>query len=240
MDVKLRVASKTIIVNGRKTKRKNQQSEEGKQKGGNQPYRVHIRKGTIAPDELRVTLRYTQRVPLASVVGVPASQLFTGNGPFDPDNTGTGLQPEGYDEWSTLYSRQRTVGSRCRLKGINTTQTLAFEELVLCPVPTTISVITDINNLKAAKYAQTVLVATNTKAEEINIDMDTAKLMGLPKIGPEVEENYQSLVTANPSRLWLWQIAMQPVDQTSTTTLVVYVEVDYDIVFFSRRALALS
>lgn len=177
---------------------------------------------------------------MASVAGIPASYLFTGNAPFDPDSTGTGLQPEGYDEWSTLYQRQRTLGSRCRLKGISTTQTLAFNELVLCPLPFTISVITDINNLKSAKYAKTVLVATNTSEKEINTDIETGKVWGVPEIGVEVEANYSSLTTASPTNTWYWQIAAQPVDQTSTTTLIVYVEIDYDIVFYARKALALS
>jgi hypothetical protein len=166
--------------------------------------------------------------------------LFVGNGPFDPNSTGAGLQPEGYDEWSTLYDRQRTVGSRCTIRGITTSQTLAFEELVLAPVPTTISVITEINNLKSAKYAKTALCTTNTQPPTISSQMDSAPIYGKPQMAVDTEENFSSAIGALPGIVWYWQIAMQPVDQSSSVSLIVYAEVDYDIIFFKRKALAMS
>jgi hypothetical protein len=179
-------------------------------------------------------------VVVTSAAGVPASYLFTGNAPYDPNSTGTGLQPEGYDEWSTLFVRQRTIGSSCKIRGITTSQTLAFEELVMAPVPQTISVITDINNLKSAKYSKTVLCTTNTQPPTISERMHTAQIYGKPEVAVDTEENFSSAVGAAPGILWYWQIAMQPVDQSSTVSLIVYVEIDYDIVFYMRKALALS
>lgn len=204
------------------------------------PYRLTIRPGFIVPDELRVKLRYTERITMASAAGIPASYLYVGNGPFDPNSTGAGLQPEGFDEWSTLYSKQRTIGSRMKIRGITTSSTLSFEELVLAPLVNTISVITDINNLKSAKYAKTAIVATNVAPPTITSTASTAQTVGISEEAVEADIAYASNTTALPNLPWYWQIAMQPVDQTSSVTLIVYVEIDYDMVFYTRKALALS
>ena len=66
-------------------------------------------------------LRYTQTVTFAPDGG--AGEFFKwhvwrANGLFDPDQTGVGGQPKGYDDLAAIYARNIVIGARCRMEYI--------------------------------------------------------------------------------------------------------------------------
>lgn len=65
-----------------------------------------------------VRLRYTTPLLINPAVGLAVFHFFRANGPFDPDLTGVGHQPRGYDQWAQFYQRATVLGSRIRV--INT------------------------------------------------------------------------------------------------------------------------
>lgn len=58
-------------------------------------------------------LRYVARITLNASASAIATHFFSCNSLFDPDRTGTGHQPMGYDEWATYYSHYTVIGSKC-------------------------------------------------------------------------------------------------------------------------------
>lgn len=68
------------------------------------------------PKKKTVKLRYCQEITLNSAITGFDSHLFRANSAFDPDYTGTGHQPKGFDEWSTVYSHYTVMGSRMEVK----------------------------------------------------------------------------------------------------------------------------
>ncbi len=65
------------------------------------------RPSRLLPPKMRARLRYSGSSVTATAVDVPITGLYTysfrGNGVFDPDKTGTGHQPRGYDQYAALY-----------------------------------------------------------------------------------------------------------------------------------------
>jgi len=110
---------------------------------------------------------------------------------------------------------------------------------VLAPVPQTVSIITDLDNLKSTKYAINQTVQTNTRTV-LNHKASTAQIFGRPEAAIEADDTYSALTSANPVNTWIWQMAQVSLDQTTSNTCFVQVQIDYDIVFFNRKALALS
>ncbi len=56
------------------------------------------------PVQRRVTLPYVQRFAISVVSGAVNFQQFRVNSAYDPDYTGTGHQPLGFDQWAQFYN----------------------------------------------------------------------------------------------------------------------------------------
>lgn len=69
-------------------------------------------KGQPFPDRYRFNLRYVQYHQLDPASTTFAKQTFFVNSLYDPDYTGTGHQPMGYDQLTPLYNRYVVTGAK--------------------------------------------------------------------------------------------------------------------------------
>lgn len=73
------------------------------------------------PQIKRARLRYTTTIDLDPSVSTPfVRYTFRANDLYDPDATGTGQQPMGYDQLAAFYPTWAVVGSRIRVKMYST------------------------------------------------------------------------------------------------------------------------
>jgi len=196
----------------------------------------------MIPDELRVSLKYSQQMVITETTGTATSYVFRGNGPFDPDLTGTGSQPAGYDQWSAFYYQQRTLGSRIKVRMISLSQSLTFFRYCVGPVGGTVTYnnASGIDNMAVGKFVQTREVITNTKPQSVNMEKSTAVMYGKSLNAVEDDDQFASVVGAVPNNQWTWQIMMDSLDLTNTASVTVIVEIEYDVVFFVKVILGLS
>lgn len=67
------------------------------------------------PQTQMVKLRYVQEIKLDPLLSATIAQhSFRATSLFDPDASGVGHQPMGFDEWSLLYRKYLVVGARCK------------------------------------------------------------------------------------------------------------------------------
>lgn len=78
-----------------------------------------------------VSLKYTDIFFVTVTTATAASQIFNLNSLFDPDRTGTGHQPYGFDQLAALYNRYRVL--KCRWK-IEFAAATASYNIVVVPV----------------------------------------------------------------------------------------------------------
>lgn len=70
-------------------------------------------RNSFMPEEIRVKLVYNQTdTDLSLGVGSTTQQLFRLSNPTDPDLSGTGHQPMGYDELTALYSKCHVTAAK--------------------------------------------------------------------------------------------------------------------------------
>lgn len=71
------------------------------------------------PKNKLVKMRYvTESVIQCS--GLSSSHTFAANGLYDPDITGIGHQPKGFDQWMAVYNHFNVLGSKISVKLANT------------------------------------------------------------------------------------------------------------------------
>ncbi len=65
-------------------------------------------------------LRYQEGVAFTGSVGAVNAYVFSANGCYDPNITGTGHQPMGFDQMMTIYDHYTVLNAFCRLQVWNT------------------------------------------------------------------------------------------------------------------------
>lgn len=70
-----------------------------------------------SPPKARMTLRYwTDKFDVTgAAAGIAGSHVFSANGCYDPDITGTGHQPIGFDQYMAIYDHYTVIGAKMKL-----------------------------------------------------------------------------------------------------------------------------
>lgn len=63
------------------------------------------------PYKAHAIMRYSESFTLTPSTGVPAHHLWRANGIFDPNQTGTGHQPYGHDQYAAIYNHYQILES---------------------------------------------------------------------------------------------------------------------------------
>lgn len=105
--------------------RKRRRSSKSRSRKG-RPYKrkFYRRKNFIVqnpiPNSRLVRFRYCPAgISIDPAVGLAATYVFRCNSLYDPDYTGVGHQPMGYDEMTTLYSRSTVISSKIQVTFIS-------------------------------------------------------------------------------------------------------------------------
>lgn len=200
----------------------------------------------LAPAVMRVVLSYTEQVTLTSTIGAYAAYLFKGNGLFDPNQTGTGHQPVGFDQWAPgIYRRYRVMASTISVSLLGNITTNPQGLVRLAVSPNLLSAgYTDFDAQAAQPYCWHRLINTpfgvGTPSNRIVKSMETSLLNGVPGRAVLEEENYSALYSADPADTWYWVIGSQSADQATTTALLLDVQVQYVVDFYDRNIITVS
>ncbi len=99
----------------RVTKKRKYPKEDQKDQVADVGYRIFGNvKNSPLPTSFKCTMIYASTFPLnVGAGGVPAVRVFSANGLFDPDITGVGHQPRGFDQLMALYDHYTVIGSKC-------------------------------------------------------------------------------------------------------------------------------
>jgi hypothetical protein len=184
----------------------------------------------------KVTLRYAQvRIP----TGAANSWALRGNGMYDPDVTGAGAQPSGFDQYMAIYKNYRVIGSRCIATYIPGSSAFGSGVAMLTVrwddnEGTVASTVADLLGQRNSVSAYTTGVGATVAIASAHCLTKTAT-----RLSPN-EIDLSGTVTSDPAIQWHWHVNVNSVDEASTASGRLHIVIEYDVEFFGMRGLLLS
>ena len=171
--------------------------------------------------------------------GFPVHQVYTMNGLYDPDITGTGHQPIGFDQLMPLYDHYCVIGSRARITFHNRDASNAV--LVACHLQDNTNLATDVNQLienGMCKWQMLGNKGAGTSVRNMVITCSPTKFFGNKVLQ---DEKYRGDISNNPADQVYLHITAQTEDAGTDSFVVSYtVEIEYIAILTEPKQLLAS
>lgn len=187
------------------------------------------------PKMLKQTLRYFEGPSIAITAGVGGRYQFSCNGLYDPNVTGTGHQPMGFDQMAALYNHYTVVSSRFKLTPCMDNGTA----LVVCAWidddTTTSASITENAERPSAKLMYTNPSNGWATVPSLYLSWSAKEAFGS---GTLSDPSMQGSSSANPTEQQYFTFtAFDPLSGTDATNFFM-VELEYDVIWDELTTLA--
>jgi hypothetical protein len=145
----------------------------------------------------------------------------------------TGHQPMGFDQLAAFYNKYRVTKSAIKVELQRTTDAFEYTVTPSLNVSSPGTVGTAMEN----PFNVYSSVASSVFTSSIETTISTRKLWG---VGNLTQDNFASLVSADPVNLWYWIINARTFDNATAITVRFNYLVVYTVEFFDRQPLAQS
>jgi hypothetical protein len=186
---------------------------------------------------------YDYGLTRSGTAGAVSNYFFIANGLFDPNITGGGHQPMGFDQMMLLYNQYTVVASKMSLTIYNTTASVAVRAGVyLSPDASSITDPSRLieNGLITTKVIPAINVAGYIK--EFQLDCDVVKFFGRAKNVRELLDDGLLAGTSavNPTEGVYYAVtAWDPFGASNYSTFFDVI-IEYDAIFWEPRKLTVS
>lgn len=204
---------------------KRQPKSKRRPQKGNPPSYSGFGKQTF-PKHLCNTLTYVEQQPLTLTTGF-GKYIFSANGLFDPNITGTGHQPLYFDQLTALYNHYTVVRSRIQVNVVGQT---AFTSPYFISLYVDDDTTTATDALLASeRVGSSFSAATPAVApfDVLNASWDARKFFGP---NPQDQAELRGTSSANPTEQSYFVI--QAYDPSgSSSTLQMFVRIHFDVIW---------
>jgi hypothetical protein len=175
--------------------------------------------------------------------------VFRGTSLFDPDLTGTGAQPTGFDEWAAFYNRYVVTHSKIRIDVIEVASDSDANsetvEVAIVPTPENgAPPFSDPQEAGEQQYGKFALLYPQTNGNpalaRMTHSMSNSKIHGVSANTIVTESDFSALVNSNPNKNLYWNLYFQTADESSSHSYVVYVTLEFEAEFYDKGLMAPS
>lgn len=195
------------------------------------------RRKTRIPRSGMLGFKHTHRLKYATRVvidpNITASHhVFSANGLYDPDITGTGHQPLGFDQLMTFYDHYQVIGAKITVDFISTNQTGADVSTYICGVDlrdsTTVN--TDPDSLMEQGTASYRVCTTSNANQKVRVrkGFSQRKFFTNVKVG---NRTYQGTSLAQPGEQAYFHVFVAPIGAINSAAMTAVITIDYLAVF---------
>jgi len=178
---------------------------------------------------------------LTGTAGAVNTYVYTANGLYDPDISGTGHQPLGFDQMMLFYEQATVVRSRIKVTFCNTLSTFfARAALYVSPDGAAMTVANEIIENGLVKTCMLGFGNGASSVKELSLELDIGKYFG--RKGGDIvnDDNLQSTAAANPVEQVYYNLAIWAATSASTVVIGYDTIIEYDVVYHEPRKVASS
>jgi len=188
-----------------------------------------------------VPQRFITKMKYAETIQTDAAgrYVFNLNSLFDPNRTGIGHQPYGYDTLATLYNRYRVIACGYRLSPLAAPGTGGTAFQVAAMPANEVLAITSLSEMKENPRAKYVLQTAGGNSVVLKGKTYIPSLVGRTKAQYMADDRYQATTGANPSELAILNVMTSSTGDAISSTIV-QVLLEYTVEFFDIKHLAQS
>lgn len=183
------------------------------------------------PQTLITKFQYTTNIPYSSYP-TPQIYVFRGNGPYDPDASGTGTQPIGFDAMTTFYGYYEVYASKIEVTLIN--EMTSSLTMAIVPAITTTDAV-DFLTTKAMPLGKTIICGPKGSGSENKTLINYCRTFDVFGLKAGTDTDIGAAMTSNPTRQWYWPVVLESADQSSTITCNVLVVITYYVILSNRK-----
>lgn len=189
------------------------------------------------PREMKIRMSYFESISFTGTASVANDRIFNLNSIFDPYRSGTGHQPQGYDQWSNFYGRYRVDACKVTVSFSGSTSGSGV-------------VITILGNNEGATIADTSVAAETplsiTKSYSnggptivLSKHFNLPILTGVTPSVYKADDRYQAIISSNPSEILCLHVVTSDVN-LAAVPMSYTVDMVFDVTLFDPYQLPLS
>jgi len=179
------------------------------------------------PTVFPTKLRYTDfRAVVAA--GNQAIYVYRLNSVFDPDFTGAGAQPSGFDQLAALYGRYRVMAVDCNVKATGQTGASTGSALVVMAATDNSALSVAADTLSEQRYSRQGVCQVEGVAARLRALWHIGELLGYSDESMLANSNVEAAITANPAFQQYLFIQAETTGATDT------VEFDVELTYYVR------
>jgi len=186
------------------------------------------------PKKFVTKLVYSDSFTLNPASASVANHVFTANGLFDPNITGAGHQPRGFDQIMTMFDHYVVIGSKmvARFSNPNNSQAI-FGGIVLRDSQ---DITTNVRDWEENGYVRTVMVSSSngTGGSTLTYACNPSKFLGRSK--PLSDSQLKGSVISNPTEQAYFHVGSWPIDAASDlSVLACNITIEYIVAFIEPK-----
>lgn len=198
------------------------------------------RNRTGFPQRMRMNHRYATNIFRSAAAGAISTFVFSANGMFDPDITGTGHQPTYFDKMAALYDHYTVLSSKVSVVAVSiSTSTAKAAEIVLNLGDTASSSFSNTNNCREqpyCSYIQMPLCTATNPASTINNRLSLAfnayRTFGSRALS---DPNLRGDSSSNPTEGTFYYLSCQDVNIGAQVDINYMITIDYQAEWTEQR-----
>lgn len=182
---------------------------------------------------------YSDRFTITPQTGAASNMTFSCNGLFDPNITGAGHQPAGFDQLMILYDHYVVIGAKITVWAVNTNATKGA--LMVLHIHDSPGVSLDPEQLLENRYVKVSSLSGHSGGQAVakaSLKVNPNKWLG--RINPLSDPSLKGDIATNPTEQCYFQISLFGIDNAFVSSVDLRCRIEYECVFIEPKRLPKS